>query len=270
MIVNARNLLVWASAPRRIQLRRYWELLRFFVSSYLKTRYENLVLGYLWWLINPMLWIGVYWLLVSVIFNRGTPKYPLFVACAILPWRSFAISLSQSVTSISRRERLIKQVSFPKYVIPTSIVLANGVNVLFSGIVLLGLAIIYGIHPTVHILWFFPIMAVQMTLTLGLSLILSVLGVYFIDTGNVLEFVLRLWLYLSPSLYDIDRIPQRLHFLLAVNPFVGIFSGYRNAFMYGKPPDMSYMMSSVIIATSSLILGIFVFKRFEHEFTKMV
>jgi len=164
---------MWANASRKIDFRRHWELLRFFVSTYLKTRYENLVLGYLWWLINPMLWIGVYWLLVSVIFNRGTPKYPLFVACAILPWRSFAISLSQSVTSISRRERLIKQVAFPKYVIPTSIVLANGINMLFSGVVLLGLAIVYGTYPTVHIFWFFPVMATQIVLTLGLSLMLK-------------------------------------------------------------------------------------------------
>ncbi len=252
------------------EIKRHAELLRFFVSTYLKTRYGNLVLGYLWWLLNPLLWIFVYWLLVSVIFQRGTPQYPVFVACAILPWRSFVISLGQSVTAITGREKLIKQVSFPKYIIPLSIVAANSINMIFSMLVLVIIGMAYKIYPTPYILFAIPIMIIQTILTLGMSYILSVLGVYFIDTKNVLEFILRMWLYLSPSLYDIDRIPSKLLWIFIVNPFVGIFTGYRNSIMYGKPPEPKYIIPSIVISITTLIVGIYIFAKHEKEFAKLV
>ncbi len=251
-------------------IRHYSELLRFFVSTYLKLRYGNLVLGYLWWLLNPLLWIFVYWLLISVIFQRGTPQYPVFVACAILPWRSFAVSLGQAVTSISSKEKLIKQVAFPKYVLPVSIVTANTINLVFSMFVVIGIAMLYGIYPTLHVLWIIPLMGIQVALTLGMAFLLAVLGVYFVDTKNILEFLLRMWLYLSPSLYGLERIPDRIMWVFKINPFTAIFTGYRDAIMRATTPNINFMIISLTVSIIIFITGLSIFSRYEREFAKIV
>ena len=230
------NSRAWLSLRQLVERR---DLVGFLAVSHLKISHQNLVLGYSWWIINPLLWVFVYWLLVVGIFDRGEPDYPLFLACAILPWRAFVVSISQSMTSVTSQDRLIKQIAFPKAVLPLSVVLSNGVSLIFGLMVLVVVGWYYGAGVTPFLL-FLPVIAfVQLVLTIGIALVLSVLTVYLEDLRNLMLFVLRVWLYLSPSLYAVERIPERFHDWYMLNPFAPIFTSYRAVVMHGEMPNLN-------------------------------
>ena len=76
--------------------------------------------GNIWWILDPLLQMLVYVILVSVIFQRDQPAYPLFIFAAILPWKWFGSAIQDGTVSVVSQERLIKQINFPKLVLPVA------------------------------------------------------------------------------------------------------------------------------------------------------
>ena len=258
---------VWGSL--RDLLKRS-ELLKHLVISNLKVAHQDHVLGYLWWLLDPLLWMFVYWLLVVGIFDRGEPNYPLFLLCAILPWRAFMTSISQSLNCVTGQERLIKVIAFPKAVLPISVVLSNAVNLAFGLAVLILTALLYGLPLTGYLL-LLPIVAlIQLLFTTGLALMLSMVAVYFADIRNVMQFALRIWLYLSPSLYALERVPVRFRTLYMLNPFAPIFESYRDIVMRGRAPQWEWLALAVVISSGVLLIGFWFFASQEKRIAKVI
>lgn len=246
------------------------QLLKYLVVSNLKLAHSNLVLGYLWWILTPLLWMAVYWLLVVGIFNRGEPNYPLFLLCAILPWRAFATTLGQSLTCISGQEGLLKQIAFPKTILPISVVLSNAINLVFGFLILFAFTFVYNINLTINILFLPLIAAIQLILTIGISFFVAIVAIYFADLKNLQQFILRIWLYLSPSLYSVERVPDYLHTWFMLNPFAPIFTNYRNVIMYGQAPDWGWLGVSFTMSVIILMLGLMLFLSQERRLTKVI
>src|SRR5512144_1503557 len=104
-------------------LREIWSrrrLTRYLVQADMHKTGADTLLGNVWWVLDPLLQMIVYVVLVKVIFDRGGPDYPLFVFAAILPWKWFSASINEAITSVTMRERIIKQVNFPKLVLPVA------------------------------------------------------------------------------------------------------------------------------------------------------
>ena len=83
-------------------------------------------------------------------------------------------------------------------------------------------------------------------------------------------FILRIWLYLSPSLYSIERIPSRFRNIFMLNPFAPIFISYRDVIMYGKTPDIQYLGLASMISLFVLLLGFWLFSSQERSLAKVL
>src|SRR4029077_8680737 len=103
-------------------------LIRYLVRADLKRAGSDTLLGNIWWVIDPLLQMLVYVVLVSVIFARPQPDYALFVFSAILPWKWFTTSINDGIASVVGMERIIKQINFPKLVLPVSAVFGGIAN----------------------------------------------------------------------------------------------------------------------------------------------
>src|SRR3972149_804314 len=102
-------------------IRESWarrRLIRYLVQADLKKTGSDTLLGNVWWILDPLLQMVVYVVLITVIFARTQPDYPLFVFAAILPWKWFNSSVNDAISSVVGQERLIKQLQFPKIVLP--------------------------------------------------------------------------------------------------------------------------------------------------------
>lgn len=258
-------------------------LVGYLVRADIKKRGADTFLGNLWWIIDPLLQMLVYVVFVSIIFARKTPDYPLFVLSAILPWKWFTSSLNDASSAVVGQGALIRQIQFPKIVLPMASTTAAVAGFAFGLIPLLAIMLLYP-HRISALLLLVPVVAfVQYLFTLGLTFLISAVNVFFRDLGNVMRHFLRLWFYLSPGLYSLDLLRSSATFsehptllrILELNPFAILFEAYR-ALIYGTPeggPQLPDWGSLGVLTVASLVLvaiGMIVFKRLEPMFAKVL
>jgi len=256
-----------------LPIRQLWQwhhLLWYLVKSDLKVAYKNKLLGFLWSILDPLMMMVVYVILVQYIFKRGGPQFPVLLFSALLAWRWFVYSLQQATTSLTSKAKLIQTVAFPKVVLPTQHVVTGFMKYLFSLGALLPMLFIFDAHFTLNLLWLPLIVLIQFLFTWGLSMICSILGVYFRDLQNILQFSLRMWFYLSPGLYSVaDRIPERLQSIYMLNPFAALFNAYKNVLVRGEPPSF-YIWIALGVGLLFVVLGLLLYAQKDPHLAKEV
>lgn len=256
---------------RQLEVLWEWrEVVRYLVISELKVMYRNKALGYLWSLLDPLMMMGVYILLVAVIFDRGGPQFPVLLFSAILAWWWFTGSVNNSVTAVSGKAKIIQSLHFPKGVLPLEKAITGLIRYLFGLIVLVPLLFAFEATWTVNILWLPVLILVQLLFTVGCCFIVASLGVYFRDLQNILRFLIRAWFFLSPALYSVaDTVPERFQPIYMLNPFAALFESYKNILVRGVPPD-EYMLVAAAVAVVIFVGSLELFARKEPDFAKAV
>ena len=269
------------------ELRSRRELVRYLVQADLKKKGADTLLGNLWWFLDPLLQMLVYVVLVSVIFQRQQEAYPLFIFAAILPWKWFTSSIGEAISSVSSQDRLIKQVHFPKIVLPTAALASGIANFAFGLIPLLALMLLfYPEKVSVYLLLVPVIGVVQLVFTAALGFVVAAVNVFYRDVGNISRHVLRLWFYLSPALYGpvtmaglAEQHPE-LYRLMQLNPFYTLFTAYRTV-IYGiqtpdggslppTTPDWAALCVLFLVSVVLLVVATVFFKRIEPTFAKVL
>ena len=266
-------------------------LVRYLVSAEMKKRGSDTILGNLWWVLDPLLQMVVYVVFVTVIAKRPAPDYPLFIFAAILPWKWYSAVIGDATNAVVRQDKLIRQIAFPKLVLPTATTTAGIVGFAWGLVPLFALLLLHqgsATTPsrlTIMVLWIPVIAAVQFVFTLASAILVSAANVYFRDLGNAVSHVLRLWWFLSPGLYSLASLENIgtikdhpiLGALAAANPFAVLFEAYR-AVIYGAPDGLSAPHPPDLVSLFYLLLGSLVFlaacvvffKRVEPDFAKVL
>jgi ABC-type polysaccharide/polyol phosphate export permease len=264
----------------RIALGDVWsrrQLIRYLVSADLKKKGRDTLFGNVWWVLDPLLQMVVYVILVSIIFNRSEDDYALFIFAAILPWKWFSSAIGDAITSVSGQDRLIKQVQFPKIVLPVAAIMAGITQFAFGMVPLAGLLLLIypdRISPTLVLI---PLVAaVQLVFTLALGVLVAALNVFFRDIGNLSRHALRLWFYLSPALYgaavinEIAGSHQYIAGAIQINPFYPILNAYRSVIYDGSSPDWAALGGVLGASLLFLLVAVWFFKRVEPTFAKVL
>lgn len=261
-------------------IREIWSrrrLARYLVRADLVKTGADTVLGNVWWILDPLLQMLVYVVLVEIILGVKTPDYPLFVFCAILPWKWFTSSTNDAISSVTSREKIIKQVQFPKIVLPLAATVSGIANFLFGLIPLAGLLLLfYADRISINLLFVPLIAAVQFVFTLAVAVFLAGANVFFRDLGNMARHLLRLWFYLSPALYTADRyqaIQEKSRVvgaILNLNPWATLFESYHNAIFNRTAPDFIALGTVLISSLVLLAFATLFFKRVEPAFAKVL
>ncbi len=254
-------------------------LIRYMVRADLKKKGADTLLGNVWWVVDPLIQMLIYSVLVTLIFDRKIDDYGLFVFSAILPWKWFESTVKDGTSAITSQERLIKQIYFPKLVLPVAAVSAGIVNFAFGLIPLVGVTLV--LYPERLSAWLLlmPLVAfVQFVFSLSVAVAVSAANVFYRDVGNLTRHVLRFWFYLSPTLYRPDVILDskfvQEHEWAAVvynlNPWVHLLNSYRNIAYYDTAPDWLGLGVLLVVSTFLLAGAILLFKRVEPTFAKVL
>ena len=248
-------------------------LTRYLVGSELKRTHADTAFGQIWWVLDPLLQMAVYFLLFAVMLRTTIPDYPLFLFVAILPWKWFSTTMNQATLSITGHQSLIRQVQFPKIVLPTAAVVAGTMSFGFGLIALAMVYLFYLDRLSVWVVCLPVIAAVQFVLTLALGILFGALNAFFRDVQNVMTHALRLLFYVSGALIPLDTIAishPSLYAILSLNPFAVLFKAYR-AVTYGTTaPDWAGL--GIVLAFSVVLLlgSIYLFKRVEPAFARIL
>jgi len=254
------------------------DLIRELVLKDLKIRYSRPLLGFAWAFLSPLLIVAIFYVVFSVILQVKTKEAPflLYLMSAVFTWRFFQDSVASSTTSLVDNKNLILESQLPHYLIPLSIILANAVNFLPSLFILIITALFFLKGLPIFIIFLPIILAVHLILTIGISLISSVVYVRFRDMKYVLEALLPILFYLTPAFYSIylvkASLPHPLFNLYIYNPFVGILSLYRIAALKGFYPSigeeiglLGLIIFPLLFAVILFLLGIHFYKRNEKN-----
>jgi ABC-2 type transport system permease protein len=236
----------------------------------LKVKYKGSTLGFLWSLLNPLLMIVVYTVAFQFVLKVRVPNFPIFLFSALLPWSFLSSTLSMGVTSITENSNLVKKVYFPREVLPLSIVLVNLFHFCLSFLVLIPALLFFKIIPGFSFLFLVVIVFFQTLFVLGLTLLVSALNVYYKDVKHFLEVMLNLWFWLTPIIWPLNLVPEKLQDYVYLNPFTAFVQAYRDIILHNQFPKP--LILTILVATGILVflLGALVFQKKQRRFAEEI
>jgi lipopolysaccharide transport system permease protein len=252
---------------------RYRELLYRFLWRDFKARYKQTYLGPFWAVFRPLVSI----ILFSVIFGHlagistGDSKVPYALfALGLLPWTYFSSVYTGSASSLLNSTGLLQKVYFPRIYAPLSAGVTPLVDLALTMLVAVALFAYYRVLPSWHIIFvpFFILLA--LVVGLGLGLWFTGIMVRYRDAGYALPFTLQVGLYLTPVVYPSTFIPAHYRWLLALNPMTAVIEGFRWSLLGMEPPSVTTLIVSAGIGISTMIAGLYFFRRTERTIVDMI
>lgn len=268
------------------------ELLVSMVRKELRVKYKNSVLGFVWSLLNPALYLIIYYVVFQKILKNGIPLFAVFLLSGLLVWNLFSNAISAATSAVVANAGIVKKVAFPREILALASVGAAVVFFLLQAVVLVLALALFQVLPAFSYLWLVPIALVALIIfASALAVGLSAINVYLRDTQHLLELVLLAWFWATPIVYPFRELGDRLsqhHLLWAyfINPITVIVLTFQRA-LYAKVAPMGtqgkvvnilptyspgwYFMELSIVAGVGLLLflgSLALFGRLEGNFAE--
>lgn len=262
----------------------YRELLAVLAWKNIAVRYKQAYLGIAWALLKPLMLMLIFTLVKSFIgIDSGEIPYPILTFAALMPWIFFQESAAQGVNSVVSNAALVRKIYFPREIFPITATLTKLVELAISFIILAGLMIYYQMAPTVYALWVPVIIFYTVIVSLCISLAGAAANVYYRDINTMLPVVLSLLMYLSPVIYPLSLVKQKLlveqiagewsntlYLIYTLNPLAGIIDAFQRALLKGLPPDFSTLWPGMLFTLVLLPFSYMLFKRAEAYFADVI
>ena len=251
---------------------RYRELFGNLFRRELYTKYRGSVLGLGWTLVNPIVLVLVYWVVFSILLRAlEIEHFPLFVLTGIAVWVFFQSAIQMSAASLFGHANLVKQVRFPRHLIPLSVVAANGVTLLVMLAVVLVANLVF-IPETRSTFWIaFPLFLPLVAISSGLALVFAAVTALFRDVEHLLATIFLPWFFLTPIFYTFDVLPglegnELLVDLLYYGNFMApVVEAIRDPLFFGRSPAPVDVVYTVVAGAIALGLGALVFRRMDDQ-----
>lgn len=271
------------------------ELVVGLVRKELKVKYKNSVLGFMWSMLNPAMYLGVYYFVFQIVLGSGIPLFAIYLLCGLLVWNMFSTAVSSATTAVVGNASIVKKVAFPREILALASVGAALVFLFLQGIVLVISLVAFQVAPAVTYL---PLVLVALVavvmLASALGVFLSAVNVYLRDVQHLIELVMVAWFWANPIVYPYQLIAPRLsqHHLLWIyflNPVTPIVLTFQRA-LYAKVSPIStvhghtqvvpilptygpewylVLLLGVMVVSAALFIGaLVVFGRLEGNFAE--
>lgn len=249
---------------------QYMSLTLFRAYTDLRAEAERYYISYLWWIIEPLMQLLVYWFVFGVVFQSQVPNFVSFLLIGLVLWRWITSNIADGSYSLLANRGVICQVWIPKYVFPNVVLLVH----CFKFFVIFLLLLVYlwsvGFPPNWAYFALIPIFIVQLVLTGGVAYVFAGLYPFLPDLRLLVETGLRLAFFLSAVFYQVERLDPKYHIYFLFNPFAQIIIACRDVLMAGRLPDWSALGFALSVGLICALVGLRLMKRFDLEYAKVV
>jgi lipopolysaccharide transport system permease protein len=257
-------------------LYRHGALIKSFVKRDLQARYKGSAIGIFWSVVHPLIMLVLYTYIFSAILRvrvgaaEGTESFALYLFCGLLPWNAFAEGVNRSTGVILEHANLIKRTIFPSEVLPIYPVV-SGILTQLIGLGILLIALLLTAHRLSPLILILPVVLIlQFALTVGLAWIVAGTTVFIRDLGQIVGVAMTIWVFLTPIFYPPTLIPERLHFLLVINPMYALVESYRSLILRGQMPPAGSVAGLACVAFAVFLLGYWMFGRMQGAFADVI
>jgi len=236
---------------------QYFRLIDIQARMLLKADSSKFKLGYLWWFLEPLLWVGVFYVVFNLILDssgRGGGDSLLFLICGKFAFIWFSKTVNQASNSIVANKGLVGKINVTKTIFPMAVVQESLYRQSAVYLLLLFVVIAFGGAPSLTWLWMLPVLLVYYFMIVCCSLIGAYLVCLVRDFSKFIPLAMTFLLFTSGIFWDIRNIgsPEKTELLLALNPVAFMLDAHRQILLHETPPDATHLM---LIALGSVLLS---------------
>lgn len=254
------------------ELKYYWGYIIYSARCSLMAEVSNSYLNWLWWLIEPLGSMCVYYLVFGYVFQSKEDNFALFIIIGVTMWGFFSGNLMSSINFLRMSRAIISEVYIPKYILLLSHVFISLFKMCLAFVLVLIIMIVNQLSIGWSVLFTVPCLVIFFMLTYGCSLILMHLGVYVRDLFDAMRIILQLMVYVSGVFYSLSkRVPAPYGPLLEkANPVAFLISSFRNALIYNTSPDGKILLVWFLFSVLLIVIGLLLIKKYENDYVKMI
>jgi lipopolysaccharide transport system permease protein len=238
-------------------------------------RYVGSAAGWLWGIVDPLVQLGLWWFVFEICLKMTLPadaptqNYAMFVMAGYLPWMLFRDTVTRSAASLVDHANLITRTIFPSEVVAVSIFLSSLLHHLIGIVLVMGVALYLDqLSPMALLL---PVYMVFVGLLgVGIGWVASSLHVYLRDTGQVLNVVMQVWMWMTPIMISADKIPENLRFLITWNPMSFVVDAYRMRLLTSGWPDVTQLVQIAGWSVAVFLAGGLFFRHLKRGFADVL
>lgn len=224
----------------------------------LKADASRFLLGYLWWFLEPLLWVGVFYLVFNVLLDskgRSGSEFLLFLACGKFAFIWFSKTVTQASNSIVANKSLVSKINIPKSMFPMAVVQESLYRQASVYVCLFVMLAAFGTPITLAWLWLLPVLIANYLLIVACSFVGAYLVCLLRDISQVIPLGMMFLLFTSGIFWDIRGIgsPEKVELILAFNPLAFLLDAHRQVLLYQNMPDMVHL-SYISLGSILLIL----------------
>lgn len=236
----------------------------------LRSETQRNYLSYLWWIIEPLSHMVVYFMVFGFLLQRGGEGFTTFLLTGLIPWMWFSKAVSGSSNSIIAGQGLMLQVGIPSIVFPLVSLLQASLKQIPVFMVLFAFVWLQGQPPELHWLALIPVVFTQMLLTIMFGCMLAAVIPFIRDLGQLVPTSMTFVMFLSGIFYSYERIPADWQNVFLMNPIAFLLKCYREIFIDGVYPDFATLGLWATFAAAGCALMLLTYQKLRYVFPRVV
>lgn len=253
-------------------IKKYFNFIIYSAKASLKSEVANSHLGFVWWILEPLLFMLIYLFVGIVVFKKGEKFFAIFVFIGLSMWNFFNKGISGSVKTVQRYSAIVGKIYIPKYILLLSDLCRLMIKMFISFIIVFIMMAFYRVPIDLNIVYFFPIIMALFMITFGISSIVLHFGVYVEDLKNVIDVGFKMVFYLTGIFYSIKkRVPKNFSkYLLKFNPIACLIDACRQSLLYSSTPVRKLILVWFLVGIVLSLIGIYLIYKNENSYAKVM
>lgn len=241
-------------------------------KSELQAEVANSYLNWLWWILEPLCFMGIYAFIFSMFSSSKVAYLTAFIFLGITAWEFFNKMLTTSVSLVRSNRSIVSKVYLPKYVLVLEKMMLNGFKTAINFVIVILLMVFYKVPLTLQMVWFIPVFISFLIFTFGMCLVFLHFGVYVEDLTNATKIGLRLVFYTAGVFYNLtDKVAAAIgYWLLRLNPIAMYIQDMRSTLLYGMSPNWFWLFVWTAAGLALSVWGIWIIQRNENNYVKVL
>jgi len=238
----------------------------------LKAEAAKLYLSYIWWILEPLLFVAVFYVVFKFLLGRGQDNFIFFLMCGKVPYLWLSKSITSASNSLLQNKGLIASIDIPKIIFPYISIQEVLYKQWLVFIVLFLMAIYYGSEPGLIWLWLIPIILTTYIMIIALSLIGAILVTYIQDFRILISMGMLFLMFASGIFWDVNDIQNEYarNMLLTLNPFAFLIDAYRHILMYNQVFDVLHLLMIACFFMAIILLLHLVYRNLNLKLAQQV
>jgi lipopolysaccharide transport system permease protein len=256
---------------------QYKELILRFVRRDIIASYQQTILGPLWVFLQPLFTTFVYFIIFSRVARIPTDNIPpiLFYLPGTIIWTFYSDSLSSTMYTFVTNAYIFNKVYFPRLIVPVSYILFHSFRISIQLLLFIAVYLVFALggknfHPNISMLLIPVYIFITAAFALGCGLIISAYTAKYRDLDNLMQFLLRLFMFTAPVVYPASLIPEKYKLFFWLNPLTPVIESFRSSFFSHRPVPFLYLGISLLTSLFILTLGIVLFNRRENQIMDVI